>query len=62
MIATVRFGTLVGLLVFCVACDAQPGPSTAPTPPTSYCTHASATAVWSSFEWPLDYLSFQRAD
>lgn len=33
MIATVRFGTLVGLLVFCVACDAQPGPSTAPTPP-----------------------------
>lgn len=32
MIATVRFGTLVGLLVFCVACGAQPGPSTAPTP------------------------------
>ena len=33
MIATVRFGTLVGLLVFCVACDTQPGPSTVPTPP-----------------------------
>jgi len=33
MIATVRFGALVGLLVFCVACGAQPGPSTAPTPP-----------------------------
>ena len=32
MIATVRIGTLVGLLVFCVACGAQPGPSTAPTP------------------------------
>ena len=33
MIATVRFGALVGLLVFCVACGAQPGPSTGPTPP-----------------------------
>jgi hypothetical protein len=32
MIATIRTGTLVGLLVSCVACGAQPGPSTAPTP------------------------------
>ena len=27
-----------------------------------YCTYASGTAVWSSFERALDYLSFQRAD
>ena len=33
MIATVRVGTLVGLLVFCVACGGEPGSLTAPTPP-----------------------------
>ena len=32
MIATVRFGKLGSLLVFCVACGTQPGPSTALTP------------------------------
>ena len=39
MIATVRFGTLVGLLVFYVACDAQrptaPSPPPSSTPPTA---------------------------
>jgi hypothetical protein len=34
MIAIVRCGTLVGLLVFCVACGTQRSPSVPPTAPT----------------------------
>src|SRR5262245_53990291 len=39
MVPVVRFGALVGLLVFCVACDAQrptaPSPPPSSTPPTA---------------------------
>jgi hypothetical protein len=64
MIATVRFGTLVGLLVFCVACDAQrpTAPSatldapTAPTPPAPPSGPSlSGPSITYHFIAPLDY-------
>jgi hypothetical protein len=66
MIATVRFGALVGLLVFCVACDAQQptapspprssAPPTAPTPPAPPSgPPLSGPSTTYHFSAPLDY-------
>ena len=66
MIATVRFGTLVGLLVFYVACDAQrptaPSPPPSSTPPTAPSPPAppsgpplSGPSTTYRFDAPLDY-------
>ena len=52
MIATVRFGTLVGLLVFCGACGEQT--STAPTPAARLGPPLSGPSTTYHFSAPLD--------
>ena len=63
MTAVVRCGTLVGLLVFCVACDGRPTapgslpprPSTFPTPLTPPLPPLSGPSTTYHFLAPLDY-------